>query len=625
MDQQTKVKILDPKTANQIAAGEVVERPLSVVKELVENAIDSGAGRIDVKIPGSGIHKIQVSDNGCGMIPEDMLQAVKRHATSKIRTLEDLDMLSTLGFRGEALPAIAAVSRMTITSRVPGNISAYTLKIEGGQAEIPQEIGAPDGTTVVVEDLFYNTPARKKFLKSDTWEMGLIHELMEKMAISHPEIAFSLTQGSKITLKTNGSNQLAQVVLSLYGKDLLSNMIKVEWLQDLIINGLVSLPDLNRSTRQHYDFFINGRWVKSKELAAIVDEAYHTLLPHKRYPLVMLFLQIHPSQIDVNVHPTKMEVKFKDIKTVKGTLLSAISAALRKKEVAAPRLGNLGGGGQNRPVNTPGSDAYHIEEKSARNSAANSSLTIKEPLIGDLLQSLYQNSTSPAYDVRHDQNAVLSPDAGLIGSDAEIALDEKTAKDEQIRFSSLQVLGQLGGSYIAVYNEEGLYLIDQHAAHERILYEKLKKRVLAENVKSHMLAMPLTLNLTQREKLCLVDMILDLHKLGFIVEEFGNNTVLLRGVPDWVQNSAADDLLLSLIEDMLETGQTNPYLREEELFMNACKKAVKANMRLQESDIINLLAELDHCQNPLTCPHGRPLIIKITLSEIRRRFLRGGI
>ena len=243
--------------------------------------------------------------------------------------------------------------------------------------------------------------------------------------------------------------------------------------------------------------------------------------------------------------------------------------------------------------------------------------------MGDLLHSLYQDSTVPDYGIRHDQN-VLPPDSDLIGSDAEL-MNEQKPKEAQIRFSSLQVLGQLGGSYIVVYNEEGLYLIDQHAAHERILYEKLKKQVLSQNIESHILAVPLTLNLTQREKLCLVDMILDLHKLGFIVEEFGNNTVLLRGVPDWIQSSAADDLLLSLIEDMLETGQTNPYLREEELFMNACKKAVKANMRLQESDITNLLAGLDQCQNPLTCPHGRPLIIKITLSEIRRRFLRSGI
>ena len=351
----SKIKILDIATANQIAAGEVVERPASLVKELVENAIDAGADKIEVKIKQAGLQSIQVTDNGSGMCPEDMRKSIQPHATSKLRRIEDLQVLGTLGFRGEALAAIASVSKLDIVSKQPGDICGYRFSSVAGKGTIPEEIGAPDGTKVLVEELFFNTPARKKFLKSNSYEVGQISDYLNRLALSRPHIAFTLQSEGKTLLKTTGSGSLEQVFLSVYGKEAAERMVRVEFLQNMIINGLISLPDNNRPNRQHYNFFINNRWVRSKELSQYVDEAYRTLIPQGRYPVVALFLQMAPSMLDVNVHPAKLEIKLKEPEQIKNSLISAISIALNKKELFSPRFGSNGK-----------SELFRMEEKQVK-------------------------------------------------------------------------------------------------------------------------------------------------------------------------------------------------------------------------------------------------------------------
>ncbi|MBR6824175.1 MAG: DNA mismatch repair endonuclease MutL [Firmicutes bacterium] len=336
--QQGIVRLLDSLTANQIATGEVVERPASVVKELVENAIDSGATRIEVRIHDANCEKISVSDNGCGMVPADMVCAMQRHATSKLREFSDLDSLATLGFRGEALPAIASVSEMTVTSKVRGALEAYRMEVRGGKPEQPQPYGAPEGTTILVDRLFYNAPARKKFLKTPTREMAVISDVVTKEALSHPHISFSLYQQGRRLFFHSGSGEYSTAMQSVYGKELMDFMVPVQYSGTVDITGLISLPDLTRPNRNHYLFFVNNRWVKSRELVLMVDEAYRTLLPQHRFPVVLLYLQIDPGWLDVNVHPAKTEIKLRQPQKIKEELTEAIRNALHKKELLAPRL-----------------------------------------------------------------------------------------------------------------------------------------------------------------------------------------------------------------------------------------------------------------------------------------------
>ncbi|MGI5892061.1 MAG: DNA mismatch repair endonuclease MutL [Bacillota bacterium] len=628
----SKIHLLDVHTANQIAAGEVIERPASVIKELVENSIDAGATRIKVRIFDSNLEKMQITDNGCGMIPEDLVQAVKRHATSKIRHIDDLNTLATMGFRGEALPAIASVSQMTIISHAVGENMAYIIDIKDGKPSLPEEIGAPPGTTVLVDKLFYNTPARKKFLKSHSWEMGKISDLISRLSISYPHISFSLEHGNKSIIRTSGNGDINQAVLAVYGKEVLDHLVELQWVQNMVVHGLVSLPHISRSSRHHYSFFVNNRWVKSKELSMAVDEAYHTILPAKRYPIVIIYLQIAPRHVDVNVHPAKMEVKFKDPQMVQNIVKDAIKQALIKKEKALPHLSQIHYPSDSIVISNSG---IRVEEKERAEK-------------GNLQKSLSKQSLSKSGAPYHGRQAMGKLKGALFSShslesfyqassvaqekplttendSAQESLTENTK--EEIRnkdfiFSSLRPLGQVDGTYIVATADDSIYFIDQHAAHERILYEEFKAKAAAGPTTINQLALPLTLELTHQEALWLMDCIVSLTDMGFIIEHFGDNTFIVRGVPFWYQGSDATALLRAVLEIQ---GSQQEHLREDELFLLACRSAVKANQYLTPGDITSLLQSLDKCANPNTCPHGRPVIIKISLDEIRRTFLRNHI
>lgn len=621
----SRIHVLDVHTANQIAAGEVVERPSSVVKELVENAIDAGASTIDVHIFDEECQKIMVADNGCGMSPAEMRLAVQRHATSKIRKAADLEQLTTLGFRGEALPAIAAVSHFTITSKIHGADYGYSMAVDDGKAGIPVEAAAKNGTVILVDKLFYNAPARRKFLKSPRTELGAVSDLLVRLAICRPDISFTFKQGNKNVFSTSGNGNIDSAVLNTYGRDTVNNMIKLEHLSRCMIHGLISLPTLSRGNRKEYNFFINGRLVKSKEISQIVDEAYYTVLPAHRYPLVFLFFELAPNSVDVNVHPAKLEVKLREPNLLREELSLAIKEAFNKKELLTPRLGNI-----NRPLSSISAstdapqEAIHIKEKPRQAVLPLMETGSRYNLQSDLYgKTIYQNNNNT---IVLEQSVDQQDQPTNSYSDHNIAeCPDRQQEEKRIIFSMLRPLGQANSSYIFAEGEEGIYIIDQHAAAERIMYEKILAIAAEQPSASNILAIPQAVELTFQERLLLTDSILELKKIGIILEYFGDNSFIIRGIPIWYLDNDPEHLLRTLLDELAENKGDVLKIRQDQLFMAACKQAVKANRRLSSQDINALLKDLDACENPFTCPHGRPTIIKLDFSEIRKRFLRSSI
>ena len=645
-----KIHLLDTLTANQIAAGEVIERPASVVKELVENAIDAGATRIEVRIFDANCEKIQVSDNGSGMLPEDMRLAVQRHATSKIRAAADLEHLTTLGFRGEALPSIASVSQMTIVSRTADAEHGYSMPVLEGKAALPEPAAAKKGTIILVERLFYNTPARRKFLKSPRTELGLVGDLMSEFAVSYPGIAFTLRQGNHRTLVTTGDGELAQAVQAAYHRDLQHSLIYVHPDAGSTVSGLISMPEYTRAQR-HYHFFINGRAVRSRELATAVEEGYDTLLPSRRYPTVFLFLTLPPESIDVNVHPGKLEVKFRDPRSLQHAVTAAIRQALTRYDQLLPQM--------RAPFDSELVSRDRIDvlpptlpvmpERLPREqyAPAMSELQERRAMSSDeLYYSLYQGkpahqkvsvpdgepaSSSPSTAaVRSEENAMPSEQTALKFDDTYLIQPVKKTKESwgeqpRLRYGSLHYIGQYKGTYILAAADAGLYLIDQHAAAERIMYERLCEQSVDAEV-SAMLAVPLQVTLSQSEHVLLTDHILQLRDLGFILEYFGDTTYVIRGMPVWCGEMNGEDLLFAVLDYLQENGDVAiGKLLREELFIIACRSAIKANRYLTQQDVSSLFAQLDACKSNITCPHGRPIASLITDSELQKRFQRKGI
>jgi len=662
------IHILDSHTANQIAAGEVVERPLSVVKELVENAIDSGASMITVRLYDCGCEKIKVTDNGCGMSPEDMRLAVQRHATSKINKAADLGALHTLGFRGEALPSIASVSLMSITSKRKEQDTAYRMSIQEGKASLPEECAGTDGTTIEVDQLFYNAPARKKFLKSPRTELGLISDYIGRMAICHRDIAFTLMNGNHRILVTTGKGNLEAAVIAVFGQQISKELLPVSN-ESGSIYGLISRPSFTRAVRSN-SFFVNGRLVRSKELSAAVDRAYHTLIPEKRYPFTVLFLQLPPQSIDVNVHPAKMEIKLHDPKSVEEEIIQLINSGLESGFERQPRLSILSpvtqapeaapaeqqplpaereqkpNFGERKPISGAAlynalatGDLSGLPARRAKPTEAVFSMALPEqehPSSGKKASAESENpnqgqltpfpTARQAKDQQQrldfhygQQSAYASPGRKAPGG-------EMPAKSSRLSFSSLQPIGQFAGTFILASAGDVLYIIDQHAAAERIQYERILQAVEKSGNESEMLAIPLQLDLSYRETLVLTDHILEIRDLGFILEHFGENSYIIRGVPLWLGDVEPQQLLRDFLDYVYLRGKVHAVeMRKKELFYMACRRAIKGNRYLSNADISSLFRDLDACRQPGTCPHGRPIAVRITLEDINKQFLRGGI
>lgn len=590
----SKIIVLDPNIANQIAAGEVVERPASIVKELVENSIDAKSTRVTIDILGSGLESIKVADNGEGMTASEVQLAFVRHATSKIRYQEDLFKISSLGFRGEALPSIAAVSQVEVLTRTENQLDGTRIILKGGKQLKIEPIGCPVGTQVWIKNIFFNTPARQKFIKSLTREKSAIINIVTRLALANPHISFKLISNGRLILQTSGNNNLLEVVANVYTLDVAKNLIFVEQnLGGILITGYISKHHLYRSNREMQSFFINHRYVHCVNLSRALEEGYENKLPNNRYPLCILNIFLSPDQLDVNVHPTKMEVRI-----------------FREEELCG-HLKNL--------VNE-----YLVKSKSVKKIA----LKTQPILPMNSVVQLEFSSNAESQDKKEDILYCLQ-DETKINTDTCLApvFLERPVQDEYIAeatkeldFSHILPIGQLHNSYVLAQSELGLYIIDQHAAHERIYYEEFKKRY-TEGFYSQTLALPLSIELTYSEVEKLIENILLFNSFGIIVEHFGENTFILRGLPQGFSAQEGQDLVSFLLSE-LDTSRIETLVKEDYLKLLACKKAIKAKQKLSIKEMEHLIEKLGRTDFPYTCPHGRPTIITFSIDEVHHKFLR---
>ena len=569
------IHILPPEVASQIAAGEVVERPASVVKELVENSLDAGATQISVTVKGAGRGLIEVADNGSGISLDDLPLTVSRHATSKLSTADDLFQIATLGFRGEALASIGSVSHLTLTSRARDSDQGGMLRVDGGNVSAVEPIGIPEGTVVKVADLFYNVPARLKFLKKDVTERRHIEEFVARYALAYPGVRFQLRQKDRLTIQSSGNGDRREVLASLYSLKLAQQMLEViaEY-EQLTITGFTSAITFTRSNRREIILFINGRWIQDTALVTAVVQAYHTFLMVGRYPQSALFLELPPELVDVNVHPTKAEVRFRD----RDHVFRGVQRAVRRALLA----------------HTP---------------------------VPDISSESFGSASDPVDFQRVDQ-VWPSPDQGF--QQGQLSWEPRDKQLDESRVPLLRLIGQVAATYIVAEGPDGLYLVDQHAAHERILFEQfLQQR--QTSIPSQVLLEPSVVEFSAAEASLINDQLPVLVTLGFQVEEFGLNTFLVRGIPQILAGIEPGAALRVLVEDFEEDETPLQAELEAKLIARVCKRAaVKGGQTLSLEEQRVLLEELEACQSPRTCPHGRPTMIHLSVDLLERQFGRRG-
>jgi DNA mismatch repair protein MutL len=590
------IRVLPLEVASQIAAGEVVERPASVVKELLENSLDAGAKSVVVKISGAGRTLIQVADDGSGIPAGELRLAVERHATSKLVSADDLFCIATLGFRGEALASIGSVSRMTITSRTSEYPAGARLRVEGGTISRLEEVGAPIGTVVSVEELFYNVPARLKFLKQDMTERRAIDTLVARYALAYSHVRIKLSEGNTPSLQTSGDGDRRAILAALYGVDTARQMLDVVAEEDgFKLSGFISPTMLTRSNRKEITFFVNGRWVQDTPLIAALLQAYHTLLMVGRYPLATMFLEVPPEEVDVNVHPAKAEVRFRNpdkvFSFVQRSTRRAILAFTPVPQVATQNL--WGRGASEAGTIDPGWSLGHDE------SNVESRIPGSE---GDVANPLTATTDAPQFAVPNPQftNANLS-------------------------VPLLRLIGQIGATYLVAEGPDGLYLIDQHAAHERVLFEKLMAQHDQKTIPSQALLEPAVVHLHPASAKLLEDQLPVLQHFGFHVEPFGQNSYQVRAMPTLFAKSDPAAALHALVEDFEEDETPLQDELEAKIAGRVCKRlAVKAGQVLTPDEQRGLLNDLETCTSPRTCPHGRPTMIHLSVDTLERQFGRKG-
>ena len=597
------IRLLPDEVASQIAAGEVVERPASVVKELLENAIDAQASHIEVRVEGAGQRLIEVADNGLGIPAEELELAVARHATSKLQTAADLFKIQTLGFRGEALASIGSVSHLKLTSRPVGAAVGRQIRVDGGKIFKPEPAGAPAGTVVTVEDLFYNVPARRKFLKNEVTERRQIDTLVTRYALAYPEVRFHLTQEGRLSLQTSGNGNRREVLAALYGPEPARLMIEVISLDEgLNITGFTSPTSLTRSNRRDMTFFVNGRPVQDVALSSAVLQAYHTLLMVGRYPMGILFIDLPPDRVDVNVHPTKAEVRFREASQV----FTGLQRAVRKALLA------------HTPIPDINNTQFRWAQQAERTQA--------------------QRSFDPAWNMagEWDARAVSATENRPVTGEEEPfmpAVDETQAGisrptiQSQMAAPILRLVGQIAAAYLVAEGPDGLYLIDQHAAHERVLFERMTL-VHQENkakIPSQTLLVPESVEISQAGARLLEEQLPILNHLGFQVESFGPGAFLVRAVPTVLAGMDPAAALRVLVEDFEEDETPLKTELEAKIIARVCKRAaVKAGQVLSNQEQQALLSDLEACSSPRTCPHGRPTMIHLSVDLLERQFGRRG-
>lgn len=591
-----RIKVLDPETAEKIAAGEVVERPASVVKELVENSLDAGSTRISVEIKGGGLELIRVTDNGCGIEQEDVRLAFQSHATSKISAAEDLERVTSYGFRGEALPSIAAVARVTVVTRPPEQEYAWRLVIAGGEILEEGVAGGPPGTTVTVADLFFNTPARRKFMKDPRGEKALIHDVLIRLALSRPEVAYLATSEGKKFLQTGGSGDLRAVWAEIFGAEAARKMYPFSFQQgEMRAYGLAGAPEAGRPSRRWQYFCVNGRPVRDPHLRGAVEEAYRNLLTAGDYPAIFLNLEIPPEAVDVNVHPAKTEVRLQQPQEVRRFLTGELRRFLLAEVLPRPLL------------QVPARRT--VPEEKREEPTEKKEETGRRDTFFPLVRE--KGAVSSGYE--------LGAQLHLLYEQAR--REEKQAKGEKL--PPLTLLGQVEKTYLVATGPGGLYLIDQHAAHERILYEKIAANDGSGS--SQALLLPVQVELTPGEEEILRREEEDLVAKGFRVEPFGGRQYLIREAPAWVPAGRERDVLLGFLAAREGEGGPRDVSREELTRQTmACRGAIKAGQVLTLPEMESLLSALSRTENPYTCPHGRPTVICLGVEELEKRFKRGG-
>ncbi|MBI2332273.1 MAG: DNA mismatch repair endonuclease MutL [Chloroflexi bacterium] len=579
------IRLLTPEVSSQIAAGEVVERPASVVKELTENSLDAGAKNISISIADAGRTLIEAADDGHGIPSGELELAASRHATSKLVQSDDLFHIRTLGFRGEALASIGSVSQMTLTSRVVSAQEGARLKVDGGVAGKVEKVGAPVGTVVRVENLFYNVPARLKFLKTDVTERRAIDTLVTRYALAYPNVRFKVTDGKQVTLQTAGDGDRRAILAALYGVDVAKQMLEVMASEEgLTLTGYISPVSLTRSNRKEITFFINGRWVQEISLNSALLQAYHTLLMVGRYPLTALFLEMAPEDVDVNVHPTKAEVRFR----AQDKIFSFVQRSVRKALLAYTPI----------PAVSP-------------------------QLWGSRSVPSEPRTVGIDWSIGHDEVSTMD-DEPVMESDR-----PSSTVNGQSSFSAgvplLRLIGQIGATYLVAEGPDGLYLIDQHAAHERVLFEKLMAQHENKSIPSQALLAPEIVTLPPQSSKVLTEQLPFLNHFGFEVEEFGTNTFQVRAMPVLFAGGSPAMALKALVEDFEEDESPLQAEVEARLAARVCKRlAVKGGQALTSEEQRSLLNDLENCQSPRTCPHGRPTMIHLTVDMLERQFGRRG-
>ena len=621
------IEVLSKETIDKIAAGEVVERPASVVKELTENAIDAGSTAITIEIRDGGTTFIRITDNGEGIPTDQVRLAFLRHATSKLRAVEDLSLIATLGFRGEALSSIAAVSQLEMITKTPDALTGTRYVIEGGSEKELEEIGAPSGTTILVRNLFYNTPARAKFLRTPASEANHVAQIVEELALSHPEISFKYLQNGQSKLFTSGNGQMKEIVYQIFGRDMARELVSVDYETELVhITGLIGKPTIARANRNFENYFVNGRYVKSKLMAKAIEDGYHGFLMQHKFPFTLLYLEIDSTQVDVNVHPTKMELRFSH----QDDLYHAVCLAIQNSLIRKERIPDV-----SLTSNVPSDKVSDVVSKKK-----SFDLNKQTGIRSDSEQPSHPLPAPEPFEYNrraiHLPASVAEP-SGLYKPDQRptdrVSVEKKQVNSEQINLfntpilspaarDSIRMIGQVFDTYWLMEYKNALYMVDQHAAHEKVLYERLMKRYRKQEILSQMVAPPAVLNLSSKDASIMETHLKTFSEIGYEIEPFGGNSFQIRAVPLELFGQSPEQLVHETLDTLSEPGDNSPEAILDKIASMACKAAVKGNQTLSFKEAEKLMDELITLENPYNCPHGRPTMIRMSRAEIDRKFKR---
>lgn len=653
-----QIALLSQETIDKIAAGEVIERPSSVVKELVENAIDAGSSAVTVEIKEGGISFIRISDNGCGIEREQIPLAFLRHSTSKIKSVEDLFTVTSLGFRGEALSSIAAVSQVELITKTNGDFTGSRYLIEGSKEVSLEEIGAPDGTTFIIRNLFYNTPARKKFLKSAQTEGTYIHELMQRMILSHPDVAFKFIMNNQVKLQSSGNGNIKDIIYHLYGRDITKALLPIAHESELFkVSGFIGKPMISRGNRGYELYFVNGRFIRSQILSKAIEDAFKPFLMQHQYPFTVLYFEIDSSLLDVNVHPTKMELRFSNQQELYREVQSILSAALvhrdiipevpvdtpKKNEMEVPKIEKV----MPEPFeqkrleeirkavrkDSPYEIKYPVSRPMGTGSVSSATQeklldTIKSMPPEDMMEERIRKEPLPEQSKKETEKelakeAYVLREEETYGAKPEGSYEQGSFLKEE-EMAKQKIIGQLFDTYWLVEYNDRLFIVDQHAAHEKVMYEKLKKQFEKKEFTSQAISPPIVITLSMREAEILERFKEQFTKLGFEIEHFGGAEYSICGVPGNLYRLNTKDVLIEMLDELTDgiSERVTADVILDKIASMSCKAAVKGSQRLSLPEMEQLMKDLMKLDNPYNCPHGRPTIIAMSKYEIEKKFKR---